>query len=145
VTGRREAFFDTHYGSTACAVRFSPDGKQFATAGINGRITLWNGVTRQPTPIGLGYANELHGLVFSPDGRRLITVGTSARGIVKVWDGATGRDVATLPGEPDFFPHIGFSPDGNTLFANSVGGKTLLWRAPSREEIEAKEKVNRTP
>jgi len=145
VTGRREAFFDAHYGSTACVVRFSPDGKQFAAAGNNGRITLWNAATRQPTPIGLGYANELHGLVFSSDGRRLITVGTSARGIVKVWDVATGRDVATLPGEPDFFPRIGFSPDGNTLFAGSVGGKTLLWHAPSWEEIEEKEKKESAP
>ena len=112
---------------------------------MSGRITLWNVVTRQPTPIGLGYANELHGLVFSPDRRRLITVGTSARGIVKVWDGATGRDVATLPGEPEFFPRLGFSPDGNTLFAGSVGLKTLLWRAPSWEEIEAKEREASAP
>jgi WD40 repeat protein len=112
---------------------------------MDGRITLWNGVTRQPTPIGRGYANELHSLVFSPDGRRLITVGTSARGIVKVWDVATGRDVVTLPGEPDFFPCIGFSPDGSTLFANRTGDKTLLWRAPSWEEIEEAEAKQKTP
>ena len=58
---------------------------------------------------------------------------------------ATGRDVATLPGEPDFFPRIGFSPDGNILFANSLGGKTLLWRAPSWEEIEEAEARRKTP
>ena len=53
--------------------------------------------------------------------------------------------VATLPGVEGFFAHLGFSPDGNTLFAASLEGTTLLWRAPSWEEIEAKEKRERAP
>jgi len=60
----------------------------------------------------------------------------------------TGREVATLSGLPGYYVHIGFSPDGNTLFATSFNGTTLLWRAPSWEEIqriEAVENSNKGP
>ncbi len=122
-------------------VKFSPDGKWFAAAGLNGVITLWDIATRQTTTVGVAYASALHGLTFSPDSRRLVSAGSSARGLVKVWDVATGRDMATLPGEAGFFARLGFSPDGNTLFAIGIGGRTLFWRAPSWEEIEAAEKA----
>jgi WD40 repeat protein len=135
-TRRRQEFFN-HRDAGLAFVAFSPDGKRFAVAGLNGLIRLWEVATREVTRIGLGYANSLHGLAFSPDSRRLITTGTSPRGLVKIWDVATGRDVATLPGEPGFFRVIGFSPDGLTLFAANIRGRTLFWRVPSWEEIEA--------
>ena len=76
----------------------------------------------------------------------MITTGTSPTAVVKVWDVETGRDVATLPGEPGlFFHNLGFSPDGNTLFAVSAEGAALLWHAPSWDAIEAKEKTRRAP
>ena len=145
VTGTRQAFFDCRCES-GVRVRFSPDGRCFATAGMNGVITLWDVLTQQAMPIGRGYRGGLHDLVFSPDGRRLITTGASPKDLVKLWDVETGRDVATLPGEPGlFFHHIGCSPDGNMLFADSFQGVAVLWRAPSWEEIEAKEREQRAP
>jgi WD40 repeat protein len=75
----------------------------------------------------------------------LLATGTSSKDPVKLWDVQTGRDVATLPGEPGCFSRIGFAPDGNTLFAASIEGTALFWRAPSWEEIEAKEKEQRAP
>jgi len=59
--------------------------------------------------------------------------------VIKLWDVETGRDVATLLGEPGWYIHMGFSPDGNTLFAASVEGTALLWHAPSFEEIAQRE------
>jgi WD40 repeat protein len=73
----------------------------------------------------------------------LLATGTSSKDPVKLWDVQTGRDVATLPGEPGCFSRIGFSPDGITLFAASMEGTALLRHAPSWEEIEAKEKEQR--
>ncbi len=108
-------------------------------------VTLWNVPARQPGPIGRGHRNALHDLLFSPDSRRLLASGTSPNEVIKLWDVETGREVATLPGVPGWYVHMGFSPDGNTLFAASVEGAVLLWRAPSFEEIEAKERVKRAP
>ncbi|MDB5352002.1 MAG: translocation protein TolB [Planctomycetota bacterium] len=70
-------------------VEWSPDGQILASAGLKGKITLWN-------PADLTILREIDGpewvigLVFSPDGRNLITAGgpeNSAAGkrSLKVW------------------------------------------------------------
>ncbi len=143
-TGQRQAFFDCHY-SSGVQLAFSPDGLLFATAGLNGVMTVWDVATRQARPLGHGYRNALHDVTFSPDSQRLIATGTSPKAPVKLWDVQTGREVATLTGEPRWFNRIGFSPDGNTLFAASIEGTALLWRSPSWEEIEAKEQEKTAP
>ena len=143
-TGRRLHVFE--YGSTGGAqAAFSPDGRWFATGGLDGALTVWDTATRSPRSIGRGYRNGLQALVFSPDSRRLVASGVSPKGLIKVWDVETGRDVATLPGEPGRFSRLGFSPDGNSLFAASTEGTGLLWHAPSFAEIETTEKNERTP
>jgi WD40 repeat protein len=138
-TGRRQVGPGDPLASSG-QVAFSPVGRLFATAAMSGRMRVWDVVIRRTTPIGRGYRNALHDVAFSPDARRLVATGTSPKGLVKFWDVETGRDVATLLGEPGWFCHIGFSPDGNTLFAASLEGIALLWRAPSWAEIEAAEK-----
>jgi WD40 repeat protein len=143
LTGKRQVLFDCHYWPAR--LKFSPDGKLFATAGLQGQITVWDAATRRAKFFARSQLNELHDLAFSPDGQRLIAAGTSAKDPVKLWDLETGRDVATLPGKPGWFAHIGFSPDGNTLFATSMEGTTLLWHAPSWEEIEAVQKRQGAP
>ena len=129
-TGQRQAMFDCHDAS-AVHLAFSPDGRLFAAAGLEGGlVTVWDVATRQAKPIGRSYRNALHDLAFSPDSRRLIASGTSPKDVMKLWDVETGRDVATLPGVPGWYPRIGFSPDGNTLFAAShEGTRALLARA----------------
>jgi len=138
-TRERTAFFDCHSAHPVHAV-FSPDGRHFATGSLDGLMALWDMETKKARPIVRGHRNALHDLLFSPDSRRLLASGTSPKDVIKLWDVETGRDVATLPGEPGWYVHMGFSPDGNTLFAASMEGTALLWRAPSFEEIEAKEK-----
>lgn len=52
----------------------------------------------------------------------------------------------TLPGEiGKFYGRLGFSPDGNTLFAVSIEGTVIFWHAPSWEEIEAEQARQRAP
>ncbi|MHC1767258.1 MAG: protein kinase [Verrucomicrobiia bacterium] len=143
-TGKRLAFPICHF-STGVRVRFSPRGTWFATADLDGIMTVWDVATHQPKTMTRGFRNGLRDVVFSPDEQRLIASGSSPQGLVKIWDVDTGREVATLPGEPGNFNHIGFSPDGNTLFAGSLGGTALLWRAPSWEEIDAAEKKQKGP
>ena len=138
-TRERRAFFPCHFGGGVW-VAFSPDGSHFATGSmVDGLLTTWDTTTLTPHPFGRASRNGLQHLIFSRDSQRLVASGMSPRGVVKLWDVAIGRDVATLPGRFGFINHILFSPDGNTLLAASTEGNVELWRAPSFGEIEQRE------
>jgi WD40 repeat protein len=83
-----------------------------------------------------GHSGSVWGAVFSPDGRRLVTGGSTLKDAVKVWDVATQRELLCLPAEGKFFAEVSFSPDGDTLQAASFSGWAHFWRAPSWREIE---------
>ena len=122
-------------------VKFSADGRWFVTGGVmNGLMTLCDVASRRQRHFGPDSPYVLHTLVFSPDGRRLVTSGASLGDLFRVWDVTTGRHLLSLPAEIEgFYTRLGFSPDGNTLFAASLEGTTLLWRAPSWDKIEEAE------
>ncbi len=141
LTSRRTvATFDCQgaNGGGVC-VAFSPDGKVFATAAVYGGVTLWDVASCRPRPTGRSFRDLLYRLAFSPDGRRVIASGTSPHAVLWVWDVATGRELAALPGVPGSYI-VGFSPDGNTVWATANEGTALFWRAPSLEEIAQREK-----
>ncbi len=125
---------------------FSPDGKFFATAGVaDGLITVWDAVARGTKHVIRDDRDFTDDLIFSPDGQRLVASGSSPKAAVILWDVETGREVAMLPGPPRWYPHIGFSPDGNTLFAASLEGAAIFWHAPAFTEIEEAERERQVP
>ena len=73
-----------------------------------------------------GHMNGTNNVAFSPDGRRLISIGTA--GQIKLWDVGTRQELLTLSGAVD----IGrWTTDGQAFFV----GARQAWRAPSFEEI----------
>ena len=137
-TGKPQKFFDARH--TGSQIAFSPDGRLFGGVNSSGGITLWNAATREYKFFAHGFRNFAYDLAFSPDSQRVLAVGSSANELVKFWDVATGREIATLPGEAGAFTRLRFSPDGTAIILVSWEGKGLLWRAPSFAEIEAKRK-----
>jgi WD40 repeat protein len=139
------------------SVAFSPDGKTLAAAvgatrneraGPNeappGEIRLWDVATGKNTATFEGYRVLMFGSVaFSPDGKLLASGGgpvkqkngSSVTGEIKLWEVATGKNIATLEGHPgrgcfsNMFAiacAVAFSPDGKTLA--SAGQNTVeLW------------------
>jgi WD40 repeat protein len=90
-----------------------------------------------------GHTGKLRAVVYSPDGSKLATAGDA--GITKLWDVATGRELATIR-QPDTaatrsadekrVSHLAFSRDGKLLATGTGGGwvqrgRIRLWEVPS--------------
>jgi GTPase SAR1 family protein len=63
---------------------------------------------------------------WSPDGARLLSGG--ADGTVRLWEAASGRELAVLEGHKGPVLSVGWSPDGG-LWAAGAFGLVLLWPA----------------
>jgi WD40 repeat protein len=66
-----------------------------------------------------GHRHWAHDLLFSPDGRRLVSAG-SFRGVsgkeVEVWDASSGRELLALQADGSLAGSLAFSRDGHRLY-----------------------------
>src|SRR4051794_8847191 len=87
----------------------------------------------------IGHAGEIaHGItrvVFSPDGRVVLTGGND--GTVVVWETATGNELRRFEGDPGRVTCIALSQDGRYLLTGDVYGVAVLWDVASGKEIGA--------
>ena len=112
-------------------VAFSPDGTLIA-GGLLHEIRFWDATTYEilmgiMMPDG---CQRPYALTFSPCGRYLAS-GSWWQGTQKVsirlWDIATGENIATFWGHPTDVQTLAFSPEGELLASGSFDGTILLW------------------
>lgn len=119
------------YKATPEPIAFSPDGTLIA-GGVFRELWLWDATTYETQmviclPHGCWRAEAL---TFSPCGRYLVS-GASWQGTNKVsirlWEVATGKNIATFWSHPTDIQSLAFSPDGTVLASGSFDGTILLW------------------
>jgi WD40 repeat protein len=115
---------------------FSPDGKLFAISSSMGLARVWNTSGWKPVATLGNFLTGVHGVSFSPDGKRLAIAGHDKEA-VRLCDTESWQDVMTLEG-PGGIAHVAFSPDGNAVAWGSRNA-IVVWRAPSWAEINAAE------
>ena len=115
-------------------VAFSPDGRQLASASVDGTVRLWDPATGELTATLERHTGRVTGVAFSPDGRQLASA--SVDGTVRLWDPATGELTATLERHTGRVTGVAFSPDGRQLASASYDRTVRLWD-PATGELTA--------
>src|SRR5207247_2027628 len=88
-----------------------------------------------------GPQGEVTALAWDPRGTRL--AGTGRDGIVRIWDGSTGRELATLepadetPGSPFTFSWnaLAWHPDGPRVASSGDDSRVRFWDAAGGAEL----------
>jgi WD40 repeat protein/serine/threonine protein kinase len=123
----------------------SPDGTRLAfdqfrvEPGPGGRprykdacVKLWDpAADREISTLKIDDGGRIGPVVFSPDGQRL--AGMDQRGLIRMWDVATGKQVYAVP-VSELFYDLAFSPDGARL-AGASREAVLIWDAATGQEV----------
>jgi len=74
----------------------------------------------------LGHSSAVSSVSFSPDGRYIISRGTTDKNVI-LWDAATGKEIRTFKIDSIHAPSASFSPDGRFIVCSDfLSGVSLL-------------------
>ena len=110
-------------GSRVGKLAFSHDGKTLAVASHDG-IKHWDTSQRQPPNVLSGAKADYCGVVFSPNGKTLVS--WSWDNIVRIWDTGRWEVRKKLPHAARVI-FAGISPDGKTLATAGKDSTIRLW------------------
>jgi WD40 repeat protein len=131
----------TAEGSQAMlAVALSADGKWLAASSQDRAVRLWDVASGKVLRTFTGHAKAPHCVAFSPDGKLLATgsgdpvygEGRELDG-VRLWDTATGKELAKLGRYSEGVMGLAFSPDGKRLYCG-CDMSVRVWDVKSRKE-----------
>jgi WD40 repeat protein len=129
-TGTPIAVLKGHDGVVLNAA-FSPDGKRVVTMWFD-KTAIWDTVTGSEIVL-KAHASRVKDAAFSSDGGRVVTASddTTAR----IWDAATGAQIAVLKGHEGQVTSAAFSPDGRRVVTASGDGTARIWDAATGAQI----------
>lgn len=116
-------------------VSYSADGRHLATAGADGIAKIWEAETGEELHTLTGHTAGLHSLVYSPDGRLLVTTSDLPDTSVKVWDAETGAEIHSFGPNPGRAWGVAFNEDGRLLTAGGHNGFIYIWDLTTGERL----------
>jgi WD40 repeat protein len=120
---------------------FAPDGATLISAATDGHLRMWDVATGKQrsdvkAKLSLGVFSQI---AFGPDGTKLMGFTSESRAKLRLWDSATGRELAALDaiGEDPTIERAGvhrmaLTPDGKSL-AWAMGGTVMVWDLAARK------------
>ncbi len=138
-TGRLRASLH-HHTMRVRRLAFSPDGNRLASVSVDRSVRVWDVKARKELAQlpGSGKGNdwfaEWGAVVYSPDGRLLVTPGAHPRDLL-VRDADNFAVLRTLHGHAHPVSSAVFSPDGRLLLTAGVGGSVRLWEPDTGRQV----------
>jgi WD40 repeat protein len=132
--GRRQVIhkFSMAKSLFGTSVSFSPDNKLLA-ASCDGGAIIWCLPTAKRVALVNGHKNLVALVRFSPDGKRLATVGGGSEGVIFLWDVPTWKKRTTLKAHQDGVHCVVFTSDSKFLVSGGSAkrrpetGELKLW------------------
>lgn len=85
-----------------------------------------------------GHSFRVDRVALSMDGKLLASGGGDNRGAeLKLWDVATGKEIAALAGHVNSLMALAFSPDGKQLASADINGRVIVWDVAERKQRAA--------
>ena len=161
--GRHIRFWDLRTGTELRQIEFgdettlccavTPDGRRAAVGTTDGTVQIWDLEAGHVMGRLRGHTTWVGAVAISPDGRRVLSgagdvtleevPGNPAAPIrtarndctVRLWDVATGRELARLSGHQGMIKSVVFSPDGRKALSSSTDRTTRLWDLETGKEV----------
>jgi RNA polymerase sigma factor (sigma-70 family) len=131
VTGEEiRALPGDRYG--AFSVAFSPDGKVVSAGEALGMVRTWETSTGKKLAHFQAHGHWISGLVFTPDGRRLISSGDTS---IRAWEARTGKEITPDRGHTGGLGDCWLLPDQRALMTTSRDGALRQWDLATGKEL----------
>jgi len=133
--GKVDGNFVKAHDGKVYAINIDCTENYLVSAGDDGKTKLWqlkNDQLKYPREIA-AYNKKIFWADFSPDGRRVVSVGEDQ--LVHVFDVQIGKEIVALAGHENTIYKAAFTPDGYLVISASEDGTIRIWDIESRTEL----------
>ena len=122
-----KSIYRDHSGTVRCAC-FSPDDRYIASGSADGQIIVRDIRTDGKMSVAvMAHRSGVNDLIFTSDGKRLVSGGSIFDRTIKFWDISTGEHTHTATGHRHSIECLAFGRSGNLLASGSVDTTIIVW------------------